>query len=99
MSIPWADFVSFAVEAARPHFPPPPAPQVVHWSFTTGSDTVGDSAVWITIVLQDASADVLHATANHVRRAIRDSLREQGIAALPYVRFLTLSQYQQSAAG
>lgn len=91
--IQWDDYADAALKAARRHFPKK-RPRVVKTFSQTGRDQFGDSSIWIWVVLEDSTdPEAFHVSTRCVRRAVRDGFRQQGIGELPYVRFMTKSQF------
>lgn len=75
--------------------------EVLTWDIEFGTDSTGDPALWLWIILVDGAADgdefaVLTAG---VREQIRRALRDARIERWPYVRFRTASEEQELLQG
>jgi len=96
------DLLKRTLETAKAEFPP--APKVVDLRYRVGTDATGDGAVWVWVVLDDATptAQLRHARfqpiADQIRAAIKKALREGAqfsLDLIPYVRFRLKSEQDE----
>lgn len=71
--------------------------EVLTWDIEFGTDSTGDPALWLWIILEDRAADGVEfaALTAGVREQIRRALRDAQIERWPYIRFRTASEEQE----
>lgn len=97
------DLVKVALRKARKRFPP--APRVVGTPYRLGVDSTGHDAIWVWVVLDDATPkeQLRHASLEPIAEAVRAAIREplRGVAPIqpeliPYVRFRLKSEQDEA---
>jgi hypothetical protein len=75
--------------------------EVLTWDIEFGTDSTGDPALWLWIILEDGAANDVEfaALTAGIRDQIRRALRDAHIESWPYVRFRTASEEQEILQG